>query len=283
MARDLGARREQLTDAELKELRSRLRRGRRADRATIQPAPEGAEPVLSFAQQRLWFLDRFEPGGSEYNVPVGLRLRGELDEAALRRALEGVVARHQVLRTSFGAQRGQPLLKVHEAVEVPFEVVDVASEEEVQRRAAELARRPFELDRAPLLRGLLMRLGERERVLVLSFHHIVTDGWSEAVFTRELSELYAGAELEPLEVQYGDYARWQREWLSGEELERQLGYWRERLGGLEALELATDRPRPAVRSARGGSVEVRLDAELTGRLRELAKEIGATLHQVLMA
>ena len=135
MARDLGARREQLTDAELKELRSRLRRGRRADRATIQPAPEGTEPVLSFAQQRLWFLDQFEPGSEEYNVPFGLRLRGELDEAALRRALEGVVARHQVLRTSFGAEQGEPLLKVHEAVEVPFEVVEVASEEEAQRRA----------------------------------------------------------------------------------------------------------------------------------------------------
>src|SRR2546423_14800968 len=127
MARDLGARREQLTDAELEELRSRLRRGRRADRATIQPAPEGTEPVLSFAQQRLWFLDQFEPGSEEYNVLVGLRLRGELDEAALRRALEGVVARHQVLRTSFGAEQGEPLLKVHETVEVAFEGLAVAS------------------------------------------------------------------------------------------------------------------------------------------------------------
>src|SRR6266446_2364582 len=160
MARDLGTRREQLTDAELKELRSRLRRRRGDDRATIRRRPEGAEPVLSFAQQRLWFLDQFEPGSAEYNVPFGLRLRGELDEAALRRALEEVVARHEVLRTSFGAERGQPLLKVQEAVEVPFEVVDVESEEEAQRRAEELAREPFELSRAPLLRGLLMRLGE---------------------------------------------------------------------------------------------------------------------------
>src|SRR2546421_2282816 len=123
MARDLGARREQLTDAELRELRSRLRRGRSTERVTIGPKPAGAEPVLSFAQQRLWFLDQFEPGSAEYNVPLALRLRGELDEAALRSALEALVARHEVLRTSYGAERGEPRLRVQESVEVPFEAL----------------------------------------------------------------------------------------------------------------------------------------------------------------
>src|SRR6266545_1346775 len=295
MARELSVKRAKLTTSELEALRARLSGLGRRPETGVRRRPEGSEAVLSFAQQRLWFLDQFEPGSDEYNVGLGLRLRGELDEGALRRALEAVVERHRVLRTSFGAERGEPRLEVHGRVEVPWETVDLSglpaeeAEAEATRRAAEEASRPFELGRAPLLRALLVRLGERERVLVVSFHHIVTDGWSQAVLERELGELY-GAEVEgrearlaELEVEYEDYAHWQRERLRGEELERQLGYWRERLAGLEPLELPGDHPRPAVRSARGGSCELRLEGELTGRLRELGRRRGATLHQVLMA
>src|SRR5215471_18021538 len=296
MARDLSEKRAQLTASELEALRARLAgRGGRTT-TSIGRRPSGSEAVLSFAQQRLWFLDQFEPGGGEgYNSGFGLRLRGELDEGALRRALERVVERHQPLRTSFGSERGEPRLLVHERVKVPWQAVDLRQlgagerEEEARRLAGELMGRPFDLSEAPLLRVLLMRLGEGERVLVLSLHHIVTDGWSVGVMTRELREQY-GAEVEgresrlpELAVEYGDYAHWQREWLSGEELERQLGYWRERLAGLEPLELPTDHPRPAVRTSRGASVELRLESGLAERLRELARRRGATLHQVLMA
>ncbi|TMC08483.1 MAG: amino acid adenylation domain-containing protein [Chloroflexi bacterium] len=261
----------------------------------LEPRPADAEAVLSYAQQRLWFLDQFEPGSAEYNVPLGLRLKGALDEAALRRALDGVVARHRVLRTSFGAERGRPTLVVQERVEVPWQGVDLRElpaperDAEARRLAEAEAAAAFGLDQAPLLRVLLLRLADDERVLVLNQHHIVTDGWSHSVLVAELGELYA-AEVEgrapalpELRVQYEDYAHWQRRWLSGEELERQLGYWREALAGLEPLELPTDRPRPPVRSSRGGSHELRLDAGLTSRLRELGRARGATLHQVLMA
>src|SRR4051794_14689750 len=161
--------------------------------------PERAEKVLSYAQQRLWFLDQFEPDSDNDNVLLALRLRGEFSQWALQTALDALVARHEPLRTSFGSEQGRPVVQVHDALELPFQVVDLCHLDEPEREATArehataLAREPFNLSQAPLLRGLLLRLGEREHVLVLSFHHIVVDGWSAGVLTRELGEVYAAA------------------------------------------------------------------------------------------
>ncbi|HEV2764734.1 MAG TPA: condensation domain-containing protein, partial [Pyrinomonadaceae bacterium] len=262
----------------------------------IRRAPRDAALPLSFAQQRLWFLDQLEPGNPFYNSPSAIRLTGRLDARALARSLSELVRRHEVLRTSFVEADGQPAQVVAPAAPVALPVVELggvgAGEREaaVLRLADEEARRPFDLSQGPLLRTTLVRLGEDEHVLLITMHHIVSDGWSVGVLIRELSALYEafsrGEELplEELPVQYADYAAWQREYLSGETLERQLAYWRERLTGAPALlTLPTDRPRPAVQSYRGATLPFTLAPELTGRLNEVSRAHGCTLFMTLLA
>ena len=250
---------------------------------------------LSFAQQRLWFLGQLGEAGSAYHIPGGLRLKGRLDREALVRALDRIVARHEGLRTTFGAIDGQPVQRIAPA-DVGFAltghdlrgVVDI--EAELKRLAAAEAAAPFDLERGPLIRGRLVRLGEEDHALLATMHHIVSDGWSMGVLTGELSALYAafsqGREdpLPPLAVQYADYALWQRRWLEGEVLKRQAAYWQEALAGAPALlTLPLDRPRPAEQSFAGASVEVRLGAELTRALKALSLRHGVTLHMTLLA
>ncbi|HEX5723956.1 MAG TPA: condensation domain-containing protein, partial [Longimicrobiaceae bacterium] len=219
---------------------------------------------LSFAQERLWFIDRLEPGSAVYNVHVARRLRGALDEAALERALGEIVRRHEALRTTFQEVDGSPVQVIAPfgGFTLPVEDLSGLGEAdrgvEARRRATEEAMRPFDLAAGPLFRAVLLRLEEESHVLLLSMHHIVSDGWSTGVFFRELSALYAAyregreSPLPELGVQYADYAAWQREHLRGELLERQLSYWRERLAGApELVELPTDHPRPAVQTFRG--------------------------------
>ncbi|HEX4622137.1 MAG TPA: condensation domain-containing protein, partial [Myxococcaceae bacterium] len=263
-------------------------RGRRIPRRT------GSGPWrLSFAQQRLWLLDQLSPGGALYNVPLALRLRGELDEGALEASLARLAERHEALRTRFAAEGGVPYQVVEAAWEPRLERHDLNGEADVERALeaglASEARRGFDLSRLPLMRASLWRLGERDQVLVLLVHHIVFDGWSAGVVARELGELYGAyrsgreARLGELEIQYADYAEWQREELAGERLERQLGYWRERLTGAAALELPADRPRPPVQRFAGAHEIIFFSRELKERVAALARQEGCTVFHVLTA
>ncbi|RKI15222.1 non-ribosomal peptide synthetase [Corallococcus sp. AB030] len=256
---------------------------------------EGALP-LSFAQQRLWLLDQLQPGDSSYNVPTALRLSGRVDVAALRGAFEALIARHESLRTTLAASHEAPSQRVHTSVAWELPVVDLSAlpqeqrEEEAWRIVAEEARRPFQLATGPLLRGLLVRLGAEEHVLLVTMHHVISDGWSMGVLVREMAAFYEAFStgstpaLPPLPVQYADFATWQRDWLQGEVLDAQLAHWKQRLAGAPAaLELPTDRPRPPVQTHRGATVEVRIPAPLVEALKALAQQEGATPFMVLLA
>ncbi|RKH92751.1 amino acid adenylation domain-containing protein, partial [Corallococcus praedator] len=262
----------------------------------LTPAPRTGVLPLSFAQQRLWFLEQLDPQAALYNIPSVLRLEGTLDAAALEQAFNALIRRHETLRTTFHAEDGKPFQRISEAPAFLLEAVDLRAlgEAEREQEAWRLARadavRPFDLLQGPLLRVTLLRTGERTHLLLLTMHHIVSDGWSAGVLVRELVALYAArleqreAELPALPVQYADYAVWQRDWLRGEALEEQVGWWRRQLDGAPAaLELSTDNARPATLSARGGSVPVRWSKELTDALRALGRREGATPFMVLLA
>ena len=255
-----------------------------------QPLP------LSFAQQRLWFLDQLEPGSAFYNVPAAVRLSGRLEVAALERSLSEVVRRHESLRTTFAEADGQPVQVIHPPTPLALHVEDLRCldaaecEAEARRLATEEAQQPFDLSTGPLLRARLLRLAEHEHVLLFTMHHIVSDGWSMGVLVREVTQLYAAylkgeeSPLEELSIQYADFAVWQREWMSGEVLERELDYWRRQLADAPpVLKLPTDRPRPAVQSFEGSRHSFVLPAELSEQLRRLSREEGVTLFMTLLA
>ena len=283
---------------------------RRIDRKL--PDGSARELPLSFSQERLWFLDRMEPGRAWYNLPAAVRLSGRLDVPALARSLATIARRHEALRTSFGeGEAGTPVQVIEPAASArpALPLVDLSALPPAARdRAARVrsqaeARRPFDLSRPPLVRSLLLRLdgagtdearrgGDQgsEHVLVVTMHHIVSDGWSVGVFLRELTTLYGAftegrpSPLPELPVQYPDFAVWQRLWLSGETLNRRLEHWRERLAGApELLELPTDRPRPPVQTQRGAVVPLSVPAAAAGALRDLALADGATLFMALLA
>ncbi|MES1240893.1 MAG: non-ribosomal peptide synthase/polyketide synthase, partial [Acidobacteriota bacterium] len=251
----------------------------------IPRRPAGAVPPLSFAQERLWFLDRFEPDSAAFNVPNAIRLTGELDVERLASCLRAVAARHEMLRTAFREDaEGRPYQVIHGEVDLPLPVVDVAGADELRSRGLEEALRPFDLGRAPLLRAVLFRLGEHEHVFLVTFHHVAADGWSLGVFVREIAALYAGGALPELPVQYADFALWQRGQLAGEALEAQLRWWSGELAGAPVvLDLPGDRPRPAVRSGRGLQIPAEVPATLREPMEELARREGATFFMVLMA
>src|SRR6185436_6663696 len=214
---------------------------------------------LSFAQERLWILDQLEPGLTAYNIPLAARLIGSLDVAALRAGLAEIVRRHEALRTRFAVRDGQPVQEVLPFAGLDLPVVDVGSLPEALRVARREAARPFDLEQDSLIRTALLRIGEQEHVLLVNLHHIVSDGWSTGVLLRELSALYpaflAGrpSPLPELPVQYADFAVWQRRWLRGEALERELAFWRRALEGVPELDLPTDRPRRSVTSFAGAT------------------------------
>ena len=261
----------------------------------------GGEPVpLSFAQRRLWFLDQLDPGNPAYNLPAAILLTGPLDRPALAAALDGMAARHEALRTTFGPAEGggdeEPVQRISPPAPLPFPGVDLsglpeaAREAEVLRLAAEEAMRPFDLARGPLLRAALLRLDAARHVALFTMHHMVGDGWSSDVLVRELAALYpafvAGrpSPLPPLPVQYADFALWQRDNLRGAELEAQLAFWRGALAGAPAvLDLPSDRPRPARASGRGGVVSAALPTEHAEALRRLGRQAGATPFMTFLA
>jgi amino acid adenylation domain-containing protein len=284
--------------AELAARVERLRRGD-AEEADMLPPVEpverdGPQP-LSFAQQRLWFLQQLEPESTAYNLRSAVRLKGELDVSALRRAFDAVVARHESLRTVFREVDGEPRQVVLEAGPAALEFEDLSGLEAVERESAVAGRVSaaagwiFDLNEGPLFRGWLLRLGEAEHVLVVVKHHIITDGWSMRLLTGEIGRLYAAyraggeAVLPALPIQYADYAVWQRRFVEGPVLERELAYWKDQLAGLEPLELPADRARPASGSMRAETVGFRLPAELLAGLRRLSVREGSTLAMTMLA
>ncbi|HEY7768546.1 amino acid adenylation domain-containing protein, partial [Longimicrobium sp.] len=284
------------TVAELARWVEEMRRAELPVLPPVVPVERTRALPLSFAQERLWFIDRLEPGSATYHVPVAWRLGGALDEAALERSLGEIVRRHEVLRTVFAEVDGLPVQVIapFRAFALPVEDLSALGEADreaaVARRAGEEAARPFDLAAGPLFRATLLRLGDEDHVLLVSMHHIVSDGWSMGVLVRELSALYAAyrdgreSPLPELAVQYADYAVWQRQQLAGAVLDRQLAYWKEHLAGAPGLlELPTDHPRPAVQTFRGATVPVELSPELLERVRALGRGEGATLYMTLLA
>ena len=259
------------------------------------PAGAGDWP-LSFDQERLWFLALLDPLSTAYNMLTATRLRGDVQVATLEQALGEVLRRQGAWRATFPTVDGAPVQRIASEIRLPLPVIDLAGLPGVDREAAarglleEDARRPFALDRGPLVRARLIRLDEREHVCLLTVHHIVSDWVTFQLFWRELAALYearlAGrpAVLPELPIQYPDFVAWQRGWLQGEVLDRYLGWWMEQLRGFpQVLDLPTDRPRKATQSARGGRLPVRMSRALTQRLRELCRREGLTRFMALTA
>ncbi|MFL5540879.1 MAG: amino acid adenylation domain-containing protein, partial [Longimicrobiaceae bacterium] len=262
----------------------------------IEPVDRSGPLPLSFAQWRLWFLEQLGIPGAVWHIPTRLRLKGELDRNALVRALDRLVARHEALRTTFAEVDGEQVQRIVPAEESPFQLAEhdlrghPEAGAELRRLLAEEAAAPFDLEHGPLIRGHLIRLTDADQVLHITMHHIVSDGWSMGVFTRELSALYAAFRdggpdpLPALPIQYADYAVWQRQWVDGGVLKAQAEYWKETLAGApELLELPTDRPRPARQDFTGGETWIELDAELTAGLKALCQRHGVTLYMTFLA
>ena len=266
-----------------------------ADRADDLPPPSAIRDrpstiPLSFAQRRLWFLAQLRPGDPSYHVDLMWRLQGPVDADALGRALTAIVARHEILRTTFPAIDGEPAQVVHEAGRAHLTTIDWRARPEASREPAldqlvqTEAMRPFDLTQDPLLRATLVRLTDADAVLLLVLHHIVCDGWSINVLGRELSQGYVGANIWPVPLQYADYAAWQQRWISSRERDRQLAYWTRQLDGAPAaLNLPTDRAQPLEPSTSGRRATLAIPADLTEALTALGRRHGATLHMVLLA
>jgi amino acid adenylation domain-containing protein/FkbH-like protein len=247
--------------------------------------------ALSFAQQRLWFLDQLVPNSPLYNIPLAVRLDGALNVSALENALQKIVNRHEALRTRFECQGEMPEQVVSTRVEFHLRLMEARNLPEAERAVQEEVKRPFTLmGKEPLVRGTLVRISEQEHLLALTLHHIVADEWSLKVLFHELEEFYKAhlngreADLPPLPVQYAHYTAWQREWLGGDSIQQQLRYWKEQLHDKPALtELMTDRPRGAVPAFQGHTLTRRLDPELSRSLKQFAAHKEATLFMVLLA
>ena len=260
---------------------------RKADGGSIPP---------SFAQERLWFLDRLEPGTPSYNEPFAISLTGRLDIPALVRSINEILKRHDALRTSFSTVEGLPVQIISPQVRLGIPVEDLSHfdgperEKALRARMTEEAQKPFDLTVAPLLRFFLVYLGKQEHILQLTIHHIISDAWSIQILMQELATLYDAfssgkpSPLPDLPIQYADFALWQREWLRGEELEQHVAYWRKQLGGtLPVLELATDRPRPAEQTFNGTKLPFDVPAPIAEKLKALSRRQGTTLFMTLLA
>ena len=275
-----------------------VERGRRGGRE-IEALPieagsrEGLIP-LSYAQQRLWFINQLEPDSTAYNIPYAVRLQGTLNISVLQQSMEEIVRRHESLRIRFESKNGQPA-QVIEVGEINVQLWDLTDLDEAEREQQgreivnQHAQRPFDLEHGPVWRTTLVRLGPHDHLLLLCMHHIVSDAWSMGILVNEFSQLYdrycqgRQVKLPELAIQYADYAVWQRQWLQGDVLDQQLAYWRQQLAAAPVLELPTDRPRPAVATHRGAAVGVRLSADLTDQLKQLSRREGVTMFMTLMA
>ncbi|MES2733434.1 MAG: non-ribosomal peptide synthase/polyketide synthase [Bacteroidota bacterium] len=243
---------------------------------------------LSFSQERLWFIDQLE-GSLAYHMPVALRLKGALNHDAITLALQAIVNRHEVLRTVIDQEEGQPYQRVLPPNQWQLTIVEAADNDALSAALATYLDTPFDLTKDAMLRAQLIRVSENEHILVMVMHHIASDGWSTGILVQELVELYSAylenrpAQIEPLAIQFADYALWERTYLDGAVLEQKLAYWQTKLAGVETLNLPTDYPRPAVKSTAGVMTPIHLDKDLANQLQKLAKEQGATLYMTLLA
>ena len=261
----------------------------------IRPIPRGELLSTSFAQQRLWFLDRLEPGKATYNIPAAVRISGPLDIDALRSALDEIVRRHEILRTVYVDRGGVPMQRILGPASVPMQHDDLSAlpsterDAQAQRILAVEASQPFDLAGGPILRTRLLRLGREDHIVSIVIHHIATDGWSIGVFIREIGQLYetfrAGrpSPLPDPRIQYADFAAWQRECLRGELLESRLSYWSGRLQRIQPVELPADRPRTAVSSGRGDQRSITVAKATLGELRSVSRRSKVTLFMTLLA
>ncbi len=262
----------------------------------IERIPRDQPLPLSFAQQRLWFLDQLEPNSPFYNIPSAMRLSGHLNKAVLKQCIDEIVRRHETLRTTFRAVKGKPYQVIAEDFSVTLNEIDLTDltegeqEARVQQLATEEAQQPFDLVHGPLFRVTLIALKPDEHVVLFTLHHIISDGWSMGVLIKEVAALYqAFAEGKPsplteLPIQYADFAQWQKKWLIGEVLEKQLSYWKEKLAGSPpVIELPTDRPRPAVQSFKGSMISKQYSGELLKSLKAFCQKENVTLFMTLLA
>jgi len=301
---DVLARRARLTPQQRAKLESRLRGQSSLPKAgeEIGRRPKDSNPPLSFAQQRLWFLNQWEPGDCFYNVPRALRFKGDLNLEALEKSLAEIIRRHESLRTTFPSEDGLPTQLIHAPGEGGWAacalapVIDLSSlsenarESEARNLASLEARLGFDLANGPLLRMKVARISEGDHLVLFTMHHIITDGWSMGVLVREISVIYEAfsqgkkSPLAEMPIQYADFAYWQRQWLEGDVLNRQLDYWKEQLAGCQTtLELPADYPRPPEQSHRGAIEPVAITKERLIALKSLGKEEGATLFMTLLA
>lgn len=262
----------------------------------IQPVSKRDRPFpLSFAQERLWFVEQLHPGNTAYNEPAALQIDGTLDLSLFQRCLTEVINRHEILRTTFPVIQGQPMQQIAPTLEVPLSIVDlqISAEQQsatIQQWIQTEAQRPFDLMQGPLWWVTVLQLGDRQQIILFTLHHIISDGWSKGVLVHELVTLYrafaAGqpSPLAPLPIQYADFAVWQRQWLTGDKLDQQLTYWRRQLGGtLPVLNLPTDFPHSEVQTFAGAIAPFRLSSELTQALHHLSQKTGTTLFMTLLA
>jgi amino acid adenylation domain-containing protein len=267
-----------------------------ADAPPLRQVGRDHDLPLSYAQQRLWFLNELEEGVGVYNIPAAFRLKGQLNAEVLERSINEVLRRHEALRTTFPTVEGKAVIRIDHDVWLGLQSMDlrgtppIEQEEHLLAIASAHVRQPFDLAQGPLVRGILIRLSEEEHVAVFTMHHIVSDGWSIGVMIKELGVLYRAfsadepSPLPELNIQYADYAVWQREWLAGDVLESQLAYWKETLHNLPPLlELPTDRPRPAVQTVRGKQKRFALPAELSRALVAMSRQEGVTLYMTLLS
>ncbi|HET9278298.1 MAG TPA: condensation domain-containing protein, partial [Flavitalea sp.] len=241
---------------------------------------------LSFSQERLWFIDQLE-GSIQYNIPTVLRLKGQLNVEALSNALQTIVGRHEALRTAFGVDHAQPFQYIRDENEWKLNIIEGShyqqGQGELQKSIDELIKKPFDLSKDYMMRADLIKLAAKEHVVVVTMHHIASDAWSLPIIVREVVELYKAydegraADLPPLDIQYADFAVWQRENLQGELMERKINYWKTKLEDVAPLQLPTDYTRPPVKTIKGAITSSRIDKDLTAAIKTLAQQQGTSL------
>jgi amino acid adenylation domain-containing protein len=270
--------------------------GKKKEIQPINSVSRNQNLPLSFAQQRLWFFNQFEPGSPSYNLPRAVALQGKLNIDALAASLNEIIKRHEILRTSFTISDGQPIQIISDYVNLQLPLIDLQNlpqkqrKEELYRLAHEEAQTGFELTQTPLLRAKLLQLETESFVILLTLHHIISDGWSTDILIKEVATIYSDlcagrmSSLSQLPIQYADFAMWQRQWLEGEELKNQLAYWQQKLSGeIPILQLPTDRPRPAIQTYTGKTLSFVLPKSLSAGLKNLSKQEGVTLFMTLLA
>jgi amino acid adenylation domain-containing protein len=261
----------------------------------ISPTDKTISVPLSFAQERLWILDQLEPGSSAYNIPLAVHLSGRLNVSSLQQSIGEIFRRHEVLRTTFSTEHDRPVQRIAPVTAFTLPEIDLSAmpkeqrEARAQQLASEEAPRPFDLVSGPLMRATLLLLNPEEHVLLVTMHHIASDGWSMGILYQELSVLYEAfltgnpSPLPEPPIQYADFAVWQKEWLQGENLEKQLAFWKEQLRDLSPLELPTDHPRPLVQTFHGAVHSVQLSRDLSESLQSLSRREGVTLFMTVLA